>query len=130
MLVGFTVTEPRYPKLGGKISTRWVVDVRVSDLPEAVLSHCDLPEEVLENLGFSVFVNFLLCCRWSLGDEVRGGLRCWSNSKVFTSFQRVDDAQVTYQFQTISMFESSICSQMLAIHMMQGAATYVFNKIF
>ena len=60
MLVGLTVIEPRYPRPGGKISMRcfffpifltrlgiaWVVDIRVSGLPEEVLSHCGLLEEV------------------------------------------------------------------------------------
>jgi hypothetical protein len=30
MLIGFTIIEPRYPKQGGRISTRWVMDIRVS----------------------------------------------------------------------------------------------------
>jgi hypothetical protein len=61
MLAGLTVIEPRYPRLGGEIqrvvssfqfsltrlSIARVVDVKVFDLPEEVLSHCGLPEEVL-----------------------------------------------------------------------------------
>ena len=61
MLAGLTVTEPRYPRLGGKFQrvvssfqfslTRLgiarVVDVGAFGLLEEALSHCGLPEEVL-----------------------------------------------------------------------------------